>query len=503
MKQQKNSKNSAPSSMIHHTTSVARGKADIEIGAYREVAASSLQDQTLQQALSCVQGRIGKATRFAYQELPEGPGLRLVGHELRLQALLHLDSLLQELADQVRARGGKVFFAPDGEAARRYCLETAAKNQVRQVVKGKSMVTEEIALNDALFEAGIEATETDLGEYIIQLAGERPSHIIAPAIHKTRQEVGRLFADKLGIPYTDDPAALTRAARRALREKFFAADMGITGCNLACAETGHITTLSNEGNIRMSTSMPSVHVAIMGMERVVAKLDDQAVLFRLLSRGAAAQRLATYISYAGGPAGPDEIDGPEEFHLVILDNGRSQILADPVFREILCCVRCGACLNVCPVYGKIGGYAYGHPYAGPIGAVLNPLLAGLEKAKDLFFGETLCGACREACPVNIDLPRMLLALRARLIDGDDATGSRPQAGRMEKHTVQAWTRLAEHRGLYEAAHQTAALAQRLLPRHSGLLTWTPPPFSAWTKGRDIQPLARRTFLQELRKHKQR
>ncbi|MCF8107872.1 MAG: LUD domain-containing protein, partial [Desulfohalobiaceae bacterium] len=316
-------------------TSGAGGNAGIEIGAYRKQAAASLQDQTLQQALSCLQGRIGKAARSAYQELPEGPGLRLVGHELRLQALLQLDSLLQELADQVRARGGKVFFARDGEAARRYCLETAVKNGVKQVVKGKSMVTEEIGLNNALLEAGIETTETDLGEYIIQLAGERPSHIIAPAVHKTRQDVGRLFADTLGIPYTEDPAALTRAARRALREKFFAADMGITGCNLACAETGHITTFSNEGNIRMSTSLPRVHVAIMGMERITARLEDQAVLFRLLSRGAAGQSLATYISYAGGPAEPDETDGPEEFHLVIVDNGRSRILADPEFREIL------------------------------------------------------------------------------------------------------------------------------------------------------------------------
>ena len=420
-----------------------------------------------------------------------------------MQTLLKLDVILQELADQVRSRGGKVFFAADGEEAVRYCLETAAKNRVKQVVKGKSMVTEEIGLNQALAEAGIEATETDLGEYIIQLAGERPSHIIAPAIHKTRQEVGRLFADKLGIPYTEDPATLTRAARRALREKFFAADMGITGCNLACAETGHITTLSNEGNIRMSTSMPRIHVAVMGMERVVAKLEDHSVLFRLLSRGAAAQRLATYISYAGGPAGADEIDGPEEFHLVILDNGRSRILADPEFREILCCVRCGACLNVCPVYGKIGGYAYGHPYAGPIGAVLNPLLAGLEKGKDLFFGETLCGACREACPVDIDLPRMMLALRARLMEGDAGTNCRPRAGRLEKSALQAWSKLAEHRRLYETAHHAASLVQRALPRHSGLIRRTPPPFSAWSRGRDLQPLARRTFLQDLRRKKQR
>lgn len=284
------------------------------------------------------------------------------------------------------------------------------------------MVTGEIGLNPAFENRGIEVNETDLGEYIVQLAGEKPSHIIAPAAHKTRQQVGRLFEQKLGVPYTEDPPELTRIARKALREKFLTADMGISGCNLACAETGHMTVVSNEGNIRMAITLPKVHVAIMGMERVVPNLEDHDILFRLLSRGAAAQKLGGYVSYIGGPGGPEFPDGLEEFHLVILDNGRSRILADPKFREILCCIRCSACLNACPVYGKIGGHSYDSTYCGPIGAVLTPLMEGMNQAKDLCLGESLCGACKQACSVNIDLPRMLLELRYRLAYGDDQWG---------------------------------------------------------------------------------
>ena len=296
------------------------------------------------------------------------------------------------------------------------------------------MVTEEVGLNPALENAGIRVAETDLGEYIVQLAGEPPSHIIAPAIHKTRQQVGRLFAEKLNMTYTPVATDLTLAARHALRETFLAADMGVSGCNLACAETGHVTTVSNEGNIRMCATLPRVHVVFMGMERVVARLADHDILFRLLARGAAAQNMATYVSYIGGPRRAGQADGPDELHVIILDNGRSRILADPRFREILCCIRCAACLNVCPVYRKIGGHAYGSPYSGPVGAVVTPLLAGMNRAKDLCLGETLCGACKDACPVAIDIPRMLLELRAALADGDrpvaDPPGEPGRKGRL-------------------------------------------------------------------------
>ena len=385
---------------------------------YKITATQGTENPVLQKALAGLQNRFGRATALAYQQLPEGPALRHVAHDLRMDAIQRLDSLLEELAGNVRKNGGHVYFARDAEAAVAYCLKVAAENKVTTVVKGKSMVTEEIRLNAALADAGIEVLETDLGEYIIQLANEGPSHLIAPAVHKSKEDVGRLFADKLKIAYTNDPPSLTRAARKALREKFLAADMGISGCNLACAETGHITTVSNEGNIRMASTLPRIHMVFMGMERVAARLPDLDILLRLLCRGAAAQKLGTYVSHISGPAGPDNLDGPEQLHVVILDNGRSKMLADPEFREMLGCIRCAACLNVCPVYGKIGGHAYGFAYSGPVGAVVTPLLVGINRAADLCQGETLCGACQDACPVNIDLPRMLLLLRAKLADGD-------------------------------------------------------------------------------------
>lgn len=470
--------------------------AGIEIGRYSETARKSIQDQTLQQALSCMQQRIGRATAQKYTDQPEGQDLRLLAKDLRLRTLSGLDRHLSRLADGIRSRGGRVFFAQTAEEAVSYCLEVAARHNVRSVVKGKSMVSEEIGLNQAFESAGIQATETDLGEYIVQLAGEHPSHIIAPAIHKTKEEVGRLFADKLGIEYTDDPTVLTQAARESLREKFLAADMGVTGCNLACAETGHITTLSNEGNIRMASTLPRVHVAIMGMERVVANLQDHDILFRLLSWGAAAQNLAGYVSYVGGPAAPDHVDGPEEFHLIVLDNGRSRILADPEFRELLCCIRCGACLNICPVYGKIGGYAYGHPYAGPIGSVLIPLMSDIGRAKDLCFGETLCGACRDACPVQVDIPRMLLALRHKCVEGCDIWGVKPNISKTEQGMYTLWARAVGNRKLYESMLKAALLGGKVMPKSEGWLRKLPGPLSGWTFSRDLPPLARVSFIEQ-------
>lgn len=464
---------------------------------YRQEATEAIQDEVLQNALADVQGRLGKGTAAAYQNLPEGPELRFKANDIRMRAVENLDVLLETLADNVQKNGGRVYFARDGADAVRYCLEVARQHDVRRVVKGKSMVTEEVGLNEAFEDAGIDVAETDLGEYIIQLAGEGSSHIIAPAIHKTRQQVGRLFTEKLGIPYTEDPPTLTQAARKALREKFLDADMGISGCNLACAETGHITTVSNEGNIRMSTTLPKVHVAFMGMERVVARLEDHDVLFRLLARGAAAQNMAGYVSYIGGPRQPGQADGPEAFHLIIIDNGRSRILADEEFREILCCIRCAACLNVCPVYGKIGGHAYGYPYSGPIGAVITPLMVGINRAKDLCQGETLCGACQDACPVNINIPRMLLALRAKLADGDAAWDVR-RADPVEKAVVRFWSWLIQSRPAYDLFLRTGGLGQKLLPHAQGRIGKLPGRLGGWTAGRDMPPLASKSFVRNWR-----
>lgn len=466
---------------------------EIKTRYYKQNAAKAILDPVLQRALSNVQNRLGPASALAYQNLPEGPELRQKAHKIREFAIDHLDILLSTLARKIRDRGGKVYFARDAAAATAYCLKVARENQVKMVVKGKSMVTEEIGLNPLLEADGIEVNETDLGEYIIQLAGEAPSHIIAPAIHKTRKEVAKLFREKLGIPYCEDPPVLTQAARKALRKKFLEADMGLSGCNLACAETGHITTVSNEGNIRMSTTMPKIHMAFMGMERIVARLEDHDVLFRLLARGAAAQNMAGYVSYIGGPRSPEQLDGPDQFHLVIIDNGRSRILADPQFREILCCIRCAACLNVCPAYRKIGGHTYGYPYSGPIGAVLTPLLVGINQAKDLSLGEPLCGACKKACPVDIDLPRMLLALRAKLAEGDSKWGVTP-ANQGEKMMFRIWSLVIQNRRLYDMAMKAGYVVQKFLPEKKGMITKIPFAFKGWSQSRDIRPLASTSFL---------
>ena len=438
---------------------------------YRETAAKALSDPILKQALKGLQDRLGKGALEAYRHLPEGEGLRHLAHDIRMNHVEHLDVLLDTLSRNIEARGGKVFFASDAASAAEYVVQLARRQGVRSVVKGKSMTSEEVGINAALEAEGIEVTETDLGEFIIQLAGESPSHIIAPAIHKTRQDIGRLFESKLGIPFTDDPPTLTRAARNHLRARFLSADMGITGCNLACAETGQIALVSNEGNIRMATTLPRIHVAIMGMERVCATIDEQLLLLRLLSRGASAQKMGGYVSFLAGPRREGFYDGPEEFHVIVLDNGRSRILADPVFREVLCCIRCGGCLNVCPVYARIGGHSYGYAYCGPIGAVVTPLLTDIERSKHLFCGETLCGACKDVCPVAVDLPRMLLALRQVLAEGSPRWNVRPKPS-FERFGYDIWAWVMTHPKAYQALlHGMRALWPLL--RRLPVPGWTP------------------------------
>ena len=464
---------------------------------YQIRAEAAINDPVLQRALANLQQRLGRGAADGYRRFPEGPELRLKGHAIRMKAIENLDILLDALADKIEKNGGYVHFAADGEAAVKQCIDIARTHHVSLAVKGKSMLTEEIGLNSGLEAAGIETVETDLGEYIVQLAGEAPSHIIAPAIHKTREAVGRLFEDKLGIPYTDDPPTLTLAARQALRTKFLNAEMGISGCNLACAQTGHITTLSNEGNIRMATTLPRVHVAFMGMERIVADLKDHEILFRLLSMGAAAQNMAGYVSYIGGPAEKGRTDGPEAFHLIIVDNGRSRILADTDFREMLCCIRCGACLNMCPVYGKIGGHAYGSAYSGPVGAVVNPLLTGINRAADLCLGESLCGACMPACPVNIDIPRMLLLLRTKLAEGD-ASWNVKIKNRVEQAAFTAWSYLIRNRFIYEMFLNGAAIGQQFLPARQNMILRLPFAGRGWTQNRDLRRLAPHSFIQRYR-----
>ncbi len=464
---------------------------------YTRQSQSAIADPVLHAALVNLQERFGKGTAQGYLDLPEGPGLRLKAHDIRMNAIQNLDILLETLARNIRKNGGHVHFAENAQAAVDCCLDIAQKHGVAMAVKGKSMLTEEIGLNNALKAAGIEVVETDLGEYIIQLAGETPSHIIAPAIHKTRQQVGRLFQEKLGIPYSEDPPTLTLAARKALREKFLKADMGISGCNLACAETGHITTVSNEGNIRMVSTLPGVHVAFMGMERVVADLKDHDILFRLLAMGAAVQNMAGYVSYRGGLGEQGQMAGPREFHLIIIDNGRTRILADPDFKEMLCCIRCGACLNICPVYGEIGGHAYNSPYSGPVGAVVTPLLKGINRHADLCQGESLCGACMDACPVNIDIPRMLLLLRQKLAEGDTSWNVTVKS-RLEQAAFAAWSVLIRNPRLYDFFLKSAFMGQKFLPEKKQMISRLPFAASGWTRSRDLKKVAKKRFMDRIK-----
>lgn len=334
----------------------------------------------------------------------------------RDRVLNRLDEYLERTEAAVLRAGGHVFWAETGQDVADYILKLAREKGVRTVVKSKSMVTEEIELNPALEWAGLEVFETDLGEYIIQLAGERPSHIVLPALHKSRQEVARLFEEKLGLAYTDVPEDLTRAARQALRRRFLEADMGITGANFVVAETGTVVLLENEGNIRLTTTLPRIHVAITGIEKIVADFDDLVPLLKVLPVSALNLKMPGYASFLTGPAG-EKGEGPEEFHLVLLDSYRSQVLAEPDFRQMLRCIRCGACLNVCPVYGHIGGHAYPWVYSGPMGMVLTALARGPAACQDLLLATTLCRACAEVCPVMIDQPAMFLKLRRLAMEG--------------------------------------------------------------------------------------
>jgi L-lactate dehydrogenase complex protein LldF len=349
------------------------------------------------------------------------------------------------------------------------------------------MATEEIDLNEALEHAGVTPIETDLGEYIIQLAHEKPSHIIAPAIHKTKGQVAELFSRELRGEFPADPEVLTAVARRALRQKFLEADMGITGANFAVADTGTVVLVTNEGNGRMVTSLPRIHVALMGVEKVIPSMSDLVVFLAILARSATGQKLSSYTTLVRGPRRAGELEGPEEFHLVLLDNGRSGQIASTL-REALYCLRCGACLNVCPVYRQIGGHAYGYTYPGPIGILLTAMLKGNESVRELAHASSLCGACKDVCPVRIDIPRMLVELRAHL----------------DRERIAPWTERAAFRAfrrllLSPTAFQLAVTAGRWLQRpfvRRGRLRGLPWLLGRWTRTRDLPPVAARTFREQ-------
>lgn len=451
-------------------------------GFERDVA-DALADERLRGALRRAVDLFGARRQGAVDALPAWEDLRERARAIKAATLLDLDRYLEEFTRRAEEAGATVHWARDAAEANAIVAGIARRRGARRLVKGKSMVTEEIDLNAALARAdGVEPVETDLGEWIVQLAGEKPSHIIAPAIHKTRHQVSDLFVDKIGIEPTDDIAELTAAARRTLREHFAQADLGVSGVNFAVAETGTILVLENEGNIRMSTSLPRAHVAVMGIEKLVPRLADLEVFLRLLPRSGTGQELTSYQSLLTGVVGAGG-EGPQELHVVLLDNGRSAMLAREVTRQSLACIRCGACLTACPVYDQIGGHAYGSVYPGPIGAVLTPQLAGLEAAAKLPFASSLCGACRDVCPVKIDIPALLLDLRERI----NATPAAP-GGRLERLAFRGWSWIMRSPARYRLAARLARLAPWAW--RAGL--------RRWSRTRALPPLAPRSFRERWR-----
>ena len=463
---------------------------DITSHRFSDNVRRTLDDAQLQDALGRAASRFHTGRAMALEAFPEGDALRDLARDLKAHTLSQLDRKLLQLSESIERLGGEVHWAADAAEARRIITGLADRYDARRVVKSKSMTTEEIGLNEALEEAGVETVETDLGEYIIQLSGEAPFHIIAPALHKTKEEVTELFADKLGSPRLTQIEELTQEARRHLRDRFRRADLGISGVNFAVAETGTVVVVENEGNARLTTSLPRVHVAVMGMEKVIPDLQALAVFLKVLARSATGQKMSSYVSLITGPRREGEEDGPEAFHLVILDNGRSRLLADPELRESLGCIRCGACLNVCPIYRYAGGHSYGWVYSGPIGSVINPTLIGRDQAAQLPFASSLCGACRDVCPVRIDLPRMLLAQRRKI-----AAESSEKRGERRAVQLYASTMMSERR--YRWAGRLLRFLSRLFGARAGW--WRPPFLEGWTRERDFPAPARESFRERWQK----
>jgi L-lactate dehydrogenase complex protein LldF len=434
----------------------------------------------VQQATSRFVG--GREARVA--ELPQWEQLRQIGSDIRLHTIENLDAYLARLEAAVQAAGGHVHWAATAEEARQIVLQIAREHHVELAVKSKSMATEEIGLNHALAAAGIEALETDLGEYIIQLAGTGPSHILVPAVHLRKEEIAALFSEKLHIDAPADPVKLTRIARETLRQKFLDADMGISGANFLIAESGTLVMVTNEGNGRMVTGMPDLHVAVVGIDKVVPDWESLTVFLKLLARSATGQKLSTYTQFITGPRGEEGEFGPKELHLILLDNGRSNVLKDPVGREVFKCIRCGACANVCPVYKNVGGFAYGWFISGPIGAIFAPQMLGTPTARELPYASTLCGACADVCPVKIPIPAILRHLRRRVAQGDD----------FAPPTMPAPIRAAaDLTALALAQDWIYRFGTRLLPffmgifKRDGWIPSAPYPLSRWTMARPLPP----------------
>ncbi len=457
---------------------------------FTSTAKLSLMDDEMRRSVK-------QATTTAYQKRIDlmfeaghahGEALRQRAAQAKRRALQRLPDLLDQAEAKLTANGAHVLWASDGEKVNQLVLEIITRHAVTSVVKGKSMVSEEVGLNEALEDHGIEVIETDLGEYILQLADEPPSHIVIPVIHKSLTSIRDLFIEKLNMTPTDDGHEMAQFARRVLREKFLTADMGITGGNFIVSETGSICLVTNEGNGRMVTSLPRVHVALVGIEKMVATLEDFAILTQVLPRSATGQSMPVYTHMYNGPRKAGEPDGPDEMYVILVDNGRSAIF-NSGYAQILTCIRCGACMNACPVYQATGGHAYGWVYPGPLGAVLTPLLVGLERARPLPHASSLCGACKQVCPVDIDLPQMLLDLRHDLYH-------RRAVDPILKWGLKLWAFGNRFPALFEFGGRIARLltGDRSLKRLPGFL-------SRWTNYRDFPPFARESFRRQWRERR--
>ncbi|HEV3141947.1 MAG TPA: LutB/LldF family L-lactate oxidation iron-sulfur protein, partial [Vicinamibacterales bacterium] len=449
----------------------------------------ALHDQKLQTALTRATGQLGARRTNAFASLENADAVRDRAREARMRAIRDLADHLERFEANLTKNGAHVHWAQTARDANAIVAGIAMRTKTRRVVKSKSMVSEETHLNDALQKHGIDVVETDLGEYIVQLANDRPSHIIAPIIHMTRQDVGRVMQERLRVPYTDDPKALAATARARLRVEFLRADMGISGANFGVADTGTIVLVTNEGNGRMVTTLPRVHVVLMGIEKLVASLDDLDQCLKVLARSGTGQKLTVYTTMIRGPRKTGDADGPAELHVVLLDNARSTMLAGES-AEILGCIRCGACLNVCPVYRSIGGHAYGDTYGGPVGAIVTPGLRGLDAWSELPHASSLCAACRDVCPVRLDIPRMLLSLRYQAVKQTKPSGSLALA-------MKSFAWAASKPRVYRALAKRTRGWLRMLAR-DGWISKLPGPAGRWTLSRDLKAPAAQTFQDQWR-----
>ena len=436
---------------------------------------------------------MGKATQTirgkrasVVNELTDWEELREAGRATKERVLRHLDTYLVQLEESVTRAGGVVHWARDAAEANAIIGAIAARHGAREVVKVKSLTTDEIGLNESLARQGIEAIETDLAELIIQLAGERSSHILVPAIHKNRAEIRDLFRRKLGISdLTDEPKELANAARAHLRAKFLSAKVAVSGVNFGVAETGTVSVVESEGNGRMCLTLPKVLISVMGLEKILPTWEDFGVFLQLLPRSSTGERMNPYTSFWTGVTPGD---GPEEFHLVLLDNGRTKVLGDPKGRSTLNCIRCSACLNICPVYERTGGHAYNSVYPGPIGAILTPQLAGVENAGSLPFASSLCGACYDVCPVKINIPEILIHLRGEVVRHKQAKGGIQP----ESLAMKLLARVFGSRKQFERSQKLGRLGQKIKV-HAGFIESLPGEFAGWTAMRDVYPVADQTF----------